>query len=418
VVRVTTLLEQATPADTMTRSGYALVASTLASGAIGVVYWVLAARVTTARQIGADAATLTAVMLIASVAGLNLSSAFVYLLPRGELSPRHLVLTAYRTTASLAFALGCGVGLALHRSLVASLGLAAACSVWVVFTAQDGVLTGLRHASWVLTENVAYGFAKLAALALLAWWGWEHAVLASWVLPAAVAVPVVNVLVFRRLIPRRPLRNEADAGRKSLRGFLGLNYGSALVYQGYVNLLPIVVAIALGNRANGLFYIAWTWTSALDLVSHAMGAALTVELSAAPHLSAQLTRRAAARLSVLVLAGVGFLVALAPYLLAVYGEEYRASTSVLRLLALGAVPRAVVIIAQATARARGMGALLLWSEGVICAVTLGLTLLLIHGHGTTAVAAAWVTGNAAAAIAVAPALVRATRPGSPSAVSA
>jgi len=402
---MTTLLERVRPTDTMTRSGYALVASTLASGAIGVVYWVLAARLTTPHDLGADAATLTAVMLVASVAGLNLSSALVYLLPQGGLSPRHLVATVYRATAGLSFAVGGGVGLALGGSAVDSLVLACACCIWVLFTTQDGVLTGLRRAPWVLVENVVYGLAKLAVLPLLAWWGWRHAVLGSWLLPAALAVPIVNALVFRRVLPSGSER-QSTSELAALRGFLGLNYASALIYQGYVNVLPIVVTVVLGSRANGLFYVAWTWTSALDLVSHAMGAALTVELSATPHLSTQLVRRAGIRLAALVLPGVLFLGVLAPHLLSMYGGEYRASTTVLRLLALGAIPRAAVIIAQATARARGQGALLVWSEAVICVVTLGATLLFIGGHGASAVGAAWIAGNAVAAIAVMPTLFK------------
>ena len=195
----------------------------------------------------------------------------------------------------------------------------------------------------------------------------------------------------------------------SLRKFLGLNYASSLIYQAYVNLLPLLVLIALGAKANGLFYVAWTWSTAIDLVSHAMGSSLTVEGSAEPALLGVHLRRTAVRLATLLLPGVLAVVLIAPALLGLYGHDYRDSADVLRLLALGALPRAVVIVAQSASRARGEAGLMVWSEGIICVLALGLTGALISGMGAEAVGLAWLVANAVAAVLVVPGLRRAVQ---------
>jgi O-antigen/teichoic acid export membrane protein len=270
------------------------------------------------------------------------------------------------------------------------------------------VLVGLQHARWVLVENSAFGVAKLALLAGAAAVGLRHGVLLSWTLPVLVLVPLVNVLVFRRVLPTVADRPD-QLQDTPLRRFLGLNYASSLIYQAYVNLLPLLVLAALGAEANGLFYVAWTWSTAIDLVSHAMGSSLTVEGSAEPSRLGEHLRRTATRVAALIVPGVLGVVLVAPQLMGLYGHRYTASVGVLRLLALGALPRGIVILAQSVSRARGEAGLMLWTEGVICAIALGVTELLVHDRGAAAVGIAWLVGNLVAALLVLPGLLRAMR---------
>jgi O-antigen/teichoic acid export membrane protein len=408
------------PSDPLVRNGYVLVLSTAISGLLGVAYWIAAAHLFPARDLGLDSAALTAMMLVASVAGMNLSGALVFLLPKLGRSLRGYVWRSYRSAGLAALALGVVAALASTRLsgskdfLTGSLALAAlfvaACGAWVIFTIQDGVLVGLQRPTWVLAENSAFGVAKLGLLAVTSWWGLRHGVLLSWVLPVFLLVPAVNLLVFRRAVPAVEHRPER-LGETPLRRFLGLNYASSLIYQAYVNLLPLLVLVALGAEANGLFYVAWTWSTAIDLVSHAMGVSLTVESSAEPDRLGEHIRRTSARLAALVVPGVLAVLVVAPQLMGLYGGRYRASAHVLRLLALGALPRGVVIVAQSASRARGEGGLMLWSEGVICALALGLTALLINDRGASAVGIAWLVANTVAAVLVLPTLRTAVRAG-------
>ncbi|MCU1675015.1 MAG: hypothetical protein JWN77_3128 [Frankiales bacterium] len=408
-------LRPALPTDPLTRNGYALVLSTLVTGALGVVYWVVAARLFDARELGLDAAALTAMTLVASVAGMNLSGALVFVLPRLGPSAGSYIWRYYRWAGTGALALGAVAALGstllddardfLGGSPSLAVLFVIACLGWVLFTVQDGALTGLQRGDWVLAENSAFSVAKLLLLIVAARLGLSHGVLLSWVLPVLVLVPLLNLLIAHTVLPAIAGRPEA-VDELGLRRFLGINYASALVYQAYVHLLPLLVLLELGAEANGLFYVAWTWSTAIDLLSHALGSSLTAEGSAAPEQLPVHLRRTATRLALLVGPGVAALVTVAPVLLSVYGDGYDASVDVLRLLSLGALPRCIVILAQSTSRARGRAGLLLWSEVAICCITLGLTLLLLPSHGATAVGISWLVGNTVVAALLLPGLRR------------
>jgi O-antigen/teichoic acid export membrane protein len=407
--------------DPLTRNGYALVLNTLVSGGLGIIYWVVAARLFTPSEVGRDAAVITVMTLLSSIGGMNLAGALVFVLPRVGASARRYIATSYAASAGLVAVLVAGFLIIVARTggplafldasvPVAGFFLLAACA-WTLFTLQDGVLTGLRAAPWVLGENTAYGVIKLVVLIALAGVGLTHGIYLSWVLPVLVLVPVVNVLVFRRLLPAVADREDRlPDGSRGFRRFVGLNYGSALFYQGYVNAIPLLVLGILGSRVNGFFYVAWTWSCAIDLVTHSMGASLTVEGSAEPARLPELVRHVVRRLAVLV--GGGGLVAIvaAPWLLSAYGPAYAdESAGLLRLLVLGALPRAVVIVAQSAARARGEGALVLWSEAVTFLLVMGLAVPILDHVGAIGVGIAWLVGNAVVAVLVLPALMSCLR---------
>ena len=85
-----------------------------------------------------------------------------------------------------------------------------ATALWVVFQLQDSVLIGLGRADWVLTETVAFGVIKIVLLVALATALPDEGIFASWTLPLVVVVVAVNVLVFRRLVPRHVADRRRD----------------------------------------------------------------------------------------------------------------------------------------------------------------------------------------------------------------
>jgi len=183
-----------------------------------------------------------------------------------------------------------------------------------------------------------------------------------------------------------------------------------LLGQAYLNLVPLMVLLELGDRANGLFYIPWTIAWTIDMVSHNMGVSLTVEGASDPAKLGRHVRTIARRLSVLMIAGTVVTLVGAELLLRIYGEAYAANCSnLLRLLAIGALFRTAVILAQSATRALGEAAMTVWTEGLTCALVLGLSLVLLPRLGIEAAGWAWLVANAAAAAAATPRLVAIAR---------
>jgi len=393
--------------DPLLRNGYALLANTVCTALLGVCYWVVAAQLFDPVQIGRAAAAITTMSLLASLGGLNLSGALAFLLPQLGSSAKAYVLRSYVATTAFSLVLVLPLGLlSLFEVAVPGLPdlrrldlllLVVAVPLWTVFTLQDGVLTGLRHATWVLVENSAFGVTKLLLLPVAAILGWSSGVFLTWVIPLVAAVLVVNIVMFLRVLPavrERPQRLAFE--RRQVLQFLGHNYLGSLLYQAYFNLLPVLVLLQLGARANGLFYVAWTLASSLDLLSRSLAAALTVEGSTNPELLPALTRQVVMRLYALLTPIVLFTLAAAPMILLVYGKQYAdGSSDVLRLLVVGALPRTLLIVAQSVARAQGNARTLVLTEAVTCALVLTISTTLLPELGATAVGVAWIVGNVA-----------------------
>ena len=412
--------------DPVVRNGYVLALTSVVTSLLGVLFWALAARLSSPEEVGRSSAAITALTLVANVAGLNLSGSLSYLLPqfgsasRGFLTRTYLVVAGIATLLGLLFLGGVhllhagSLGYLLSVPLITAVFVVAA-PAFVLFTVQDGVLIGLRRSTWVLVENMSFSVAKLAALIVLLVLGVDHGIFYAWVGATILVVPVITGVIFGRLLPARDRTAEQVApSSRSVRRFIGLQYLSALLTQVYMNTLPLIVLLVLGGTENGLFYVPWTIATTVDLVTHSMGASLTVEGALAPDHLGRHVRAICRRLGVLLGAGAVVGLVAAPLVLRIYGPEYAAEgTTLLRLLIGGALLRAVVVITQGATRAVGRTGLTLVTEGLTCALVLGISLAFLPGWGIEATGWAWLVGNAVVAAVAVPPLLRLMRDPAP-----
>ena len=77
------------------RNGYALVASTVATSILGVLFWGIAARHVAAAELGVDAALISAMTLIANVSHVNLTTALNRFVPSSGDGAARLIAGSY-----------------------------------------------------------------------------------------------------------------------------------------------------------------------------------------------------------------------------------------------------------------------------------------------------------------------------------
>ena len=92
--------------EPLLRNGHFLTVSSVATAAIGLFYWSLAAHHYSTAVVGRSSAVIAAMMLIGGVAQLNLISALVRFVPVAGVRTGRLVVTSYVVAAALAGALG------------------------------------------------------------------------------------------------------------------------------------------------------------------------------------------------------------------------------------------------------------------------------------------------------------------------
>ena len=382
-------------ADPLTRNGYALIANSGATGALGLVYWLLMARLYPTAEVGRAAAVYAAMNLLAGFTAQNFNGALTRFIPQAGLQTRTFITRAYAVSAvasvgvSILFLLTAswwGSSYSQLRGPVIGSIFVASVVVWAIFTLQDSVLVGLRSASWVVLENGVFGVAKLVLLVLLVTALPHHlGIYVSWMLPVLVAVPLINMLIFGTLVPSHTLLTQdfQPPSNRQIGRFLAGDYSGALCLLATGSLVPVVVAANIDSRQTAYFYMAWIIASMIDMIGINMAMSLTVEGSFNAAALAVQCRKALRKMASILLPCAAVVVLAAPRILGLFGPGYAAQgTSVLQLLAVATIPRAATELYLGTLRAQSRTSLVALIQAVRAALMLGLAVVLTGAMGT------------------------------------
>jgi O-antigen/teichoic acid export membrane protein/aminoglycoside phosphotransferase len=394
------------------RDGYALVLNSAFTAAAGLAYWIVAANTYSAHAVGVNAALISSMMLLAGIASLNLTNVLVRFLPQAR-NPLRVIGRCYLAAGAVAalVAIGFVIGIGdwaprlafLTRTSTLEAGFVLATVAWCLFVIQDGVLTALGRAVLVPAENAVFSVLKLGLLAASAALLPLYGIFVSWTVAMIVSVVGVNALVFLRL-GRRPARSAARAPLRrdgALKRYLVSDYAASLAWLAAVNVIPIVITAEAGATTNAYFALAWTVALPLYAVAGSIGTSLVLHGSDDRASVPDLTRKAALQGLAVMVPAVVLIVLLAPTALSLFGGAYaQKSTTLLRLLALSAIPDLVMTLALCVARVRrrvGRAAALF---AVQAGVAIGLTTPLLHSMGITGVGVAWLGSQVLAAAVV------------------
>ena len=407
--------------DPAYRGSYALVANTVGTSGIGAIFWAVAARLYGPEALGRAAALISALMLVATLSQLNLSSTLMRFLPQmGAMSARRLIIFSYLASSLTAVAGSVIFVTVLPRlnsewrfigdSAFLTVLFAVSVVVWEVFTLQDAVLVGLQRAAIVPVENVIYALAKLALLVFAAQLLGSTNILFSWVTPLIFLIPVINWLIFRCLKDRRPHDLVPGLRVRHLARFASVDYAGTICGQVMANSLPLLVISVLGPAAAGSIYIASLITSGVATVGTSFSTGLLVEAAAAPDRLPELTRGALKRAVIIMGPATIVLVFGAHFILRIYGGTYSAQTAVLfQLLALSLIPLCIEAIAFSLDRIAGKPIRATLSQLAMTVLTLGGSWLLFGRLGINAVGVAWLGTDVVLALVRLPTVLAALR---------
>jgi O-antigen/teichoic acid export membrane protein len=266
------------------------------------------------------------------------------------------------------------------------------------------VLTGLRSAVWVLIENAVFGIVKIVLLVLFAARLPHLGIYLSWMLPAAAAVPVINMLIYGRLVPRHTAAtlDRVPPSNRQVGRFLAGDYSGAMFMLVSINLVPVLVAADTPDvQSTAYFYMAWLVGGILDLVGVSMSMSLTVEGSFDATTLARNCRKALRKVALLLLPCTALVVLLAPWGLGLFGPGYAENgTPVLQLLAGATLFRAVTEVYLGALRAQSRASMVAIVQGIRCVLLLGLTVLLVDRMGLIGAGLAALLAQAAVAVLV------------------
>ncbi|WP_406133704.1 lipopolysaccharide biosynthesis protein [Streptomyces zaomyceticus] len=379
--------------NSMFRNAYALMLSTGVSAALGLGFWLIAARYYTEEAVGQGSAAIAAQRMLASITATTLSGAVVRYVPRAGRATGPLVVRLY-LVSTVVVALACGVFLltidlwgpsyAPLGTVSAGIFFTASAVGWALLTLQDGVLTGLRRAIWVPVGNAVFSLGKLVLLVLLAAAVPVLGVFVSWAAAIVLSVLPLGWLVFRRLIPQqaRADRDREPPGMREIGRFIAGDSVGAFFSLVMISLLPVMVAVRFDAAHNAFFYTAYTVGGTMEFMAINMASSLTAHASHSPESLAEGVRGALRRMILLLVPVVLVLVVFAPLILAPFGQGYTDNGStVLRLLAAAALPRVAVELYIGVLRVQGRTGMLAVLQGAMCLLVLGSAAVLLGPYG-------------------------------------
>ncbi len=396
--------------DPLYHSSYALVANTAGTTLVGFVYWAVATHLYSREEVGRASALVAALVVVSSIAQLNLSNTLPRFLPYAKRRAGRLIVLCYSASSVTAAILGVAFVLLIPKvssnwqfveasAPVGALFILAA-AIWGVFALEDAALTGLGRAVVVPVENTGYGILKLLMLVAIASLMPSTGIFFSWIAPLVICVPVINWLIFMRFLPNRDTAHEHSSvtGGVVMR-FASLDYVGSLFTQAYQNLPALLVLSILGPVANGYFYIAWTIGAGISTVAANFGTSLLTEAAAAPERLAELTRGVLVRCLAVLVPATLLLVLGSRLVLDLYGPGYAGhAADLLVLLALAAVPRSMVLLAISLDRVAGRVGRGTLTQLAVAVLVLGGSWILLKSHGIDGVGLAWLLGHLIVAI--------------------
>lgn len=384
------------------RDGYALALNSAFTAATGLVYWVIAARSYSAHAVGINSALISSMMFVAGIACLNLPNVLVRFLPHSGHRTQKRVVGSYCVSGAVALCAaavfiagvtGWAPRLGFLRS---SHGLQAwfvfSTIAWCLFAIQDSVLTALSRAVWVPVENAVFSLVKLGLLLALASSMRVYGIFISWTLAMLVSVIGVNVVIFGKLLRRRSGQFRAEPVSIRDRAFLRYftaDYACSIAWLSAVNLMPLIVTAAAGPTTTAYWALAYAVMLPIYAFAQSIGTSLILHGSLDAAELPTLTRKAAIQGFRVLVPLVALLVVFAPYLLSLFGSAYADhSTTVLRLLALGAVPNFVLALAVSVARVQRRLRRAVVAISTEAGISIGLATPLVHAAGAAGAAIA------------------------------
>jgi O-antigen/teichoic acid export membrane protein len=398
--------------DTLVRNSLALMLSYGLQAGLGFIFWIIMARLYSARDVGTAGSLMSATSLISFFALFGMNTALIRFLPTtkngGPLITAALLLVAGGgAVISLAYVLLTPVlaprlaFVAHHPAQAAGFILLSAAAAVNILT--DSVFIAARKAGYAtVTDGAIGGVSKIIIGVAVAGTGAYGLYTASvgGMATAAVASLILSATAFHW----RPTTRGLLRALKPLLKFSGANYAANAFNLLPSVVLPLIVLDRLGAESAGYYFVAFQIASLLYAAIYAVESAVFAEGSQAGT-DWRTIRRSSRRLAIGLFVPGGVALALASrWLLLAFGVTYsQHATAALELLAAAVLPMALLNWSETMLRLSGSLRALVLSTGVYSVAVCGAAWVLV-GHGLAALSGAWFIGATCGAIVAAAAV--------------
>lgn len=392
------------------RNAIYLMVNATAGGVTGFLFWIAAARLYPAEEVGLASAAIAAMMLLSMLAMVGLDYALIRFIPGAGESTKDIINSSLTiggivsTVLALLFIAGLSFwSPALHPIVehpTLFIAFVVSVSATTLFALVQRVFTAKRRSSFALAIGLVYSFVKFVPLAILAAYSATLGIFTAWGIAIFVGLIIGIVFLLPRVEPgyRPALMVKKDIVSRMVR-FASANFlaTSSLTVTGYA--LPLVVLNVLGKNQTAYFYIAWNLNNVILQVLSSVTINLFAEGSHEQERLKEYVRKSLKLMALILMPTVALVLLLGDKLLLAFGEEYsQNATHLLWLLTLACVPASVnytyFAVMRVGTQMRGIVAMTLF----VAIVTLGSSPFLLSHMGLVGVGVGWLASQGVVAI--------------------
>jgi ADP-heptose:LPS heptosyltransferase/GT2 family glycosyltransferase/O-antigen/teichoic acid export membrane protein/thymidylate kinase len=402
-------------ADSLLRNSVYVMTSSALTAASGYLYWIIAAHIYPAHDVGLASALIGTMMLCATLANLGIGPTLIQVLPRRQNSSAwSLTLNAVFLTGSVSSVLIGSIAAAALPFVAPkfaevsnhggyTLVLLSGVPMLTLAALLDSTFTAERAAGNMLTRTMAFALLRIPLLVIPIVLGRTGALVicVSWILAA-----LGSIIGGALLIPRlgRAYRLAWRGILVQIRSMLSLVAGHQFISLGAlapIYLMPVLVVARLSFAENAYFYTSWQVGSLFFMVSPSVATALLAEGSNTPE-----NVLCKARSSLFIIAALlcpAMLVAfLAGHLiLSTFGPNYSLyGYTLLTVLVISAIPDAITNVYVSVLRVQKR---LVWAAILnigMAAIALVVAWFLLPQMGIIGAGWAWLLAQTAGTVAV------------------
>lgn len=386
------------------RNSFFLMCSTIVLGGVGFLFWVVVARSFSTDTVGL-ATTLISISSLIALFGLGgFDTVFMRFLARAE-DKSKVISTGLLVSALLSAALAiCFVFLVpvispeiafIQSNPLYVLLFVATTALTTWNTIINAAFIAHRKGSYVLLTNSVFSIAKLGLPFVFS----SNDPMLIFSIVGAAQLIYVSFglgLMMRRLGYHPQLRINFETVRRTYR-YSAAAYSSNLLNLLPDSILPILVLGSLGAHAAAYFYIAFTIANFLYAVAFMTTQATLAEAAHDTEHIGQHMRGGLKIIYGIMAPSILLLVILAPFVLGIFGTDYRTEASGLTVLfVLSGLLVALYAVLNTYFKATHQLAALITTTGIKAIAILGLAVMFISGQGLIGVGWAWLIGNALA----------------------
>lgn len=325
-----------------------LLASSLITAILGLVYWAIAANHFPEAEVGQATAVVSTATMLGTLATLSL----------GGMYERFILSSGKKATTFIwqGIALCCVAGLLLGFIFIFAMPdsrlFGNSLERWLfpfmvvsftLFAVLDPILTGLGRATWVGLKNIPFSLIKLIPVMLFSASASALTITGSWTLLAVFTSAIFTFVAMRYSTRKLGGQKSTLPPTRELWHYQLAAFSMTLLGSVTPLMLPLLVIENLGAVQNAYFNITWMICSAVNMAYAALMTSYVVEASTCLDDLARPTRKFLKLLAVAAIVCSICLAVFGPVVLAVVGDSYQTQgTPLLRIMALTALFQGII----------------------------------------------------------------------------